>query len=65
MKEKNLVLQKKVDELTNSLEESEQNYVDKIRQLRQENNIRNMNFDNDSSKEEPEDGLSGKELIIN
>jgi len=66
LKEQNLVLQKKVDELSEKLAQTEQNYVDKIRQLRQENNIKNLSlFENDSKPEGNVDEVTGRELIIN
>jgi len=66
LKEQNLVLQKKVDELSEKLTQIEQNYVDKIRQLRQENNIKQQSlFENDSKPESNPDDLNGRELIIN
>jgi hypothetical protein len=67
LKEQNLVQQKKIDELTNKLDETEQSYIDKIRQLRQENNIRNMALlDKEDEKDaKSEDDMKGRELLIN
>lgn len=67
LKEQTLVQQKKIEELTNKLDETEQSYVDKIRQLRQENNIRNMALlDKEDEKDiKNEDDIKGRELLIN
>jgi hypothetical protein len=67
LKEQNLVQQKKIEELTNKLDETEQSHIDKIRQLRQENNIRNMALlDKEDEKDtKNEDDMKGRELLIN
>lgn len=67
LKEQNLIQQKKIEELTNKLDETEQSYIDKIRQLRQENNIRNMALlDKEDDKDlKNEDDMKGRELLIN
>jgi hypothetical protein len=53
--------------LTNKLDETEQSYIDKIRPLRQENNIRNMALlDKEDEKDaKSEDDMKGRELLIN
>jgi hypothetical protein len=68
LKEQNLIKTKKIEELQNKLEETEQSHIDKIRQLRQENNIRNMALlekDNDTNIDKNEDDMKGRELLIN
>lgn len=68
LKEQNIIKTKKIEELQNKLEETEQSHIDKIRQLRQENNIRNMALlekDNDTITDKNEDELKGRELLIN
>ena len=68
LKEQNLIKTKKIEELTKNLEDTEQSHIDKIRQLRQENNIRNMALlekDVETNIDKNEDDMKGRELLIN
>lgn len=62
IKEQNIALQQKLLHLTEELESKDKSMVEKIRSLRQENNIKaNVLKKNDNNI----DSLQGKELLIN